>query len=1135
MNANFVGYAQESGNENSHHVLVVMALKEEFDQLIAALGVNVELIQWKYPYYVFSLTTTHGRDISIAASYVGKMDSTYVSTFTLELLHKTRPLLLVNLGISGLVDDEFFLGDVMVVESCENILYRSKVRPRSASSQSTANSSLDFESLQLGGDTISSHWPFHTVLDHYDRIYPDAWAKWLSDSVTLIESELDQDNLRMLSGAKLLSLPPRKALGPVVTAPWVGADPRLKEWVKSSVNRNILAMDTESWGVLNAGRSFSPALPTLVIRGISDPADTRKKLMDSMNGGAVRRWAMANASHLFASFLVNYWGNALPDGTKIAHSTVLDSQGQLEAEILDRCIKEHLTFPYNSATRTKERGFNALGTLFGILAGFPIDSWEQIWETLTAAILNSSTPHALLVEGLPGTGKTSFLNTLYWYLLHKRESDRNLPLPVFLNLHRYNDVSTKGPRTTDPDSAVKEAIKSDLVPLTSYVNRFVDKPLILIIDGFDEFARYRELALKYLSELFRTSRHLRIIGSREGSASLYADLSLDGPHRTIVFKSVSVDSRNFIKLLEVFAGVSIPPSSLPETQAALTKHLATAIGLSKVKHIDLFALSLFADDPINGIAGEPYSLSQLLEGYCRKYIRQRIRGEKSPNDLLSYASLLAFEFQVERTKFQGFDGEELILWDLVQSHSRVCDYLTAYYVANEFIGLSHKELLTANKMRYVYPHRINRLTKDLINKDAKKQIEFSTMVSRLIFIKRIEDYAKAQACYLAGRLTDPQAKRIALDALSNFKNKFMNNQRRRFVRGWSDGIQRDLKKKNDRLLLERTIYLSLAYLGDHKAEADYIDLLFDSPIMDQVNRGFHLEYYGDQKYDPTQPLTNLDMLQSCPKTFRQLLQNLAQGMFRDPLFEVEVHTLCSLAQKRHEIGVLSESDSASVIQTLNAISDNQSLKHNRLQIYVRMLKKHLSIRPFNVGVIVSRLYGIKSIKRSGWIRREIADGESVADHSYGAYLLGLLLLPDYLQDQPDYSKQTILDMLLVHDLAEAITGDVLPERSDEKSKRMELEVYEEIGLYGTYEGLADMSRTFLLWNEFEARQTLNAKIAKELDKIDNLVQLSIYNLQYKINDVLDWRDELREVVKTDVGKSLLDKLGDMVSIANGSR
>jgi hypothetical protein len=280
------------------------------------------------------------------------------------------------------------------------------------------------------------------------------------------------------------------------------------------------------------------------------------------------------------------------------------------------------------------------------------------------------------------------------------------------------------------------------------------------------------------------------------------------------------------------------------------------------------------------------------------------------------------ESVVPRQSSLNINGQELVLQDLAHKHSRISDYLTAYHVTHEFLGLARKELFDTENLRYVYPHRINRLAKELINRDSKRQIDFAQILDKLLKNRKVQNYAKAQACYLAGRLEDMQAKPIALSALRGHKSRMHAEAKR----GTKDK-RINLDDSHDRLLLERTIYISMAFLGDENSEGQYLDLLFSNRRMDLVNRGFHLEYYGDQDYDPTRPLTSADHLKKCPKTFQKLIQNLTEGPQQNTIYELELFTLCSLAQKRYATRSLDDDDRTKIHRLLKVLIRKYSIKH----------------------------------------------------------------------------------------------------------------------------------------------------------------------------------------------------------------
>jgi HD domain len=104
--------------------------------------------------------------------------------------------------------------------------------------------------------------------------------------------------------------------------------------------------------------------------------------------------------------------------------------------------------------------------------------------------------------------------------------------------------------------------------------------------------------------------------------------------------------------------------------------------------------------------------------------------------------------------------------------------------------------------------------------------------------------------------------------------------------------------------------------------------------------------------------------------------------------------------------------------------------------YLRMVCHNFEIgRTISIGCFAERIFELKRTQRAGWVIRGVKDSESVAAHMYGTYVIGLLYLPQ-TDPNPEYTKSKILDMLLVHDLGEAFTGDI-PEGSKTQEQREE--------------------------------------------------------------------------------------------------
>lgn len=170
---------------------------------------------------------------------------------------------------------------------------------------------------------------------------------------------------------------------------------------------------------------------------------------------------------------------------------------------------------------------------------------------------------------------------------------------------------------------------------------------------------------------------------------------------------------------------------------------------------------------------------------------------------------------------------------------------------------------------------------------------------------------------------------------------------------------------------------------------------------------------------------------------------------------------------------------------------------------------------------IKTLWNLKFQKRQGWILsgRNISQNncESVADHSWGASFFGLLFLPSSASElsklfginknEEGYDKNRIIDMLIVHDLAESLTGDIA---SVNKTPRDEVKEQEAIVLirknFECSDFPFDFEKIVSLWTEFESQNTLNAKIARDIDQIECYLQLWCYRDELiRINGMIEWK------------------------------
>jgi putative hydrolase of HD superfamily len=141
---------------------------------------------------------------------------------------------------------------------------------------------------------------------------------------------------------------------------------------------------------------------------------------------------------------------------------------------------------------------------------------------------------------------------------------------------------------------------------------------------------------------------------------------------------------------------------------------------------------------------------------------------------------------------------------------------------------------------------------------------------------------------------------------------------------------------------------------------------------------------------------------------------------------------------------------------------------------------------------LDELMRLKAVPRLGWLLRGVREVESVADHSFGVAFIAMLLADRACERGLQVNVEKVLRMALLHDLTEARTGD-LPatikryfdaEALHAADERVAVELLARLGASG--------QAYLALWREYEARQSLEARIVKAADKLDLLLQAREY-------------------------------------------
>ncbi|HJU77958.1 MAG TPA: HD domain-containing protein [Nitrososphaeraceae archaeon] len=131
---------------------------------------------------------------------------------------------------------------------------------------------------------------------------------------------------------------------------------------------------------------------------------------------------------------------------------------------------------------------------------------------------------------------------------------------------------------------------------------------------------------------------------------------------------------------------------------------------------------------------------------------------------------------------------------------------------------------------------------------------------------------------------------------------------------------------------------------------------------------------------------------------------------------------------------------------------------------------------------------LKKVRRSGWIHKaNIPSPESVADHSYSMCMMSMVL-----SEILNLDTEHIMKMANLHDLAESIVGDSMPDviSHDEKI------IKEDTAMRKIISKLPEnLCKKYMdIWNEYVENKTLSSKFVHNIDKFEMAMQAKAYEL-----------------------------------------
>jgi len=280
-------------NQSVEHVdlAIVVALQEEFRELLALCGSYTSHKSEKLTAY-----RLQRGEYQIVAAFVGDMGQAQASRVAERMIDAWHPEAIVVVGIAAGIHDDLRVGDVFVPVQAVEYMQDAKAVPN-------PNEPHAFV-LVPGAPARRADFALMNAVRNLEFSHPNIYGRFVDECTQdLLQLVPDEAKRRSLIAQDLVRHHVGLlADGHVATGPVVGTAETFTKWIRSH-DRNVKALEMESAGVFMSAQEHGKVTRVLAIRGISDYGDERKKALDEIGGGALRKYAMRNAVRLLFALL----------------------------------------------------------------------------------------------------------------------------------------------------------------------------------------------------------------------------------------------------------------------------------------------------------------------------------------------------------------------------------------------------------------------------------------------------------------------------------------------------------------------------------------------------------------------------------------------------------------------------------------------------------------------------------------------------------------------------------------------------------------------------------------------------------------------------------------------------------------
>lgn len=796
-------------------------------------------------------------------------------------------------------------------------------------------------------------------------------------------------------------------------------------------------------------------------------------------------------------------------------------------EIVSLIISKSMKYPYNIYSKIEgEDAYNkicsAAQEMFQetvkVYRHNRLMEYDRVLPELLAEELSREGESCIQVQGLPGSAKNMLLQLAFYRMLdlfRKGESDR---LPFYISASYYEKVPY------NPDNVyaqMKDIIEKEFHEFFEYVKSHPKVHPVLFIEAVREHNVAKISPENVVFDLWRPfGRFSRVcavdVGLIKNRSRLKRVIPIAGDSKgyTLVTHQIPIDDREaaFRLIKSVFTIYQY------DLKAEDTYKVLQAL---KFPTIDIFLVRLIAKEMMSCYDFSDIRLTDMYEKLALSELYGDEEKLRSVAEEL-YAYVFDQSYNMNTEKYNG------ALWSLPHKHNTYLEFLIAYYFTDKI--RKFREDTDYTFFGTVLTAMENRFAASFMKDD------YGLQETMLEFIRENYEtfhiHQKSNAAYWLGKMTYKNLSDEAVAILTSEFGKY---------KGIVKENNRNTQENCDNHFLFRSVCTGLLNQGQVNILDEYLCIVVTNDIANAINRGAVIEYFGDNyqiaAYDAYYLDTDLSTGEQAVKILNSRIERELEehsGKF----VEKDLVTMLTLLQARiqNKRSTLKFDIRPLVQKALEYLRVYQTRPQNivssKLLFYFQSVEEDLRVflesDEFDIGPMIYNQYrGLKQVKRSQWAERNIEDPESISEHTYSAWLMAVLFLPEEYGTE-GYSKREILDMLLVHDMAEAVVGDqTISLNEPKKELKSQNDVLRKLFLKGTYPDIANLTHYYNVWTGYYNGLNINARTARDINLLQTVYTFCEYYCMYpehfSTDDIRRWMQE-KNNLKTDIGYQLFDRL-----------